>query len=284
MSWNITRGTGPLVITAIHAGHALRPEVSAFSALDDATRLREEDPYTDRWAALSSNRVVVQTSRFEVDLNRPVHKSVYMQPSDAWGLNVWKEKPHADVIERSRRDWWQFYLEVGELLDEVHARHGHVVVLDIHSYCHRRRGPGEPFDNPWLNPEINIGTANNMDRTLWAPVVDGLIDDLKASKFGQRALDVRENVKFTGGHFSRWINERYGRDACAIAIEVKKTFMDEWTGALDGAALDLLVHAFDAALPRVLQQLEAMAATDDACVMPTSTSPACEPTRDYVES
>jgi N-formylglutamate deformylase len=39
---------GPIVGTAIHAGHELRPEVAGCIALSDSQRLREEDPYTDR--------------------------------------------------------------------------------------------------------------------------------------------------------------------------------------------------------------------------------------------
>ena len=44
---------------------------------------------------------------------------------------------------------------------------------------------------------------------------------------------MRENVKFGGGNMSRWVNDRYGSNGCAIAIEMKKIFMDEWTDDLD---------------------------------------------------
>jgi hypothetical protein len=29
---------------------------------------------------------------------------------------------------------------------------------------------------------------------------------------------------------SRWINDRYAGRGCALAIEVKKIYMDEWSG------------------------------------------------------
>ena len=48
---------------------------------------------------------------------------------------------------------------------------------------------------------------------------------------GGRELDVRENVKFRGGYLSWWIHEHYPEQGLALAIEVKKFFMDEWTGA-----------------------------------------------------
>ena len=61
---------------------------------------------------------------------------------------------------------------------------------------------------------------------------------------------MRENVRFKGGYMSRWINERYAGRGCALAIEMKKIFMDEWTGEVDEAVLaaigDALATATDA--------------------------------------
>ena len=60
-------------------------------------------------------------------------------------------------------------------------------------------------------------------------------------------LDVRENVKFFGGQLARWIHENFPISVCALAIEVKKFFMNEWTGELDSqqhqAIGDALAHA-----------------------------------------
>ena len=53
-----------VIATAIHAGHELRPEVLARTALDDATRLREEDPFTDLLTAIGGATVVAHRSRF----------------------------------------------------------------------------------------------------------------------------------------------------------------------------------------------------------------------------
>ncbi|WP_253272749.1 hypothetical protein [Arsenicicoccus sp. oral taxon 190] len=50
-------------------------------------------------------------------------------------------------------------------------------------------------------------------------------------------LDVRENVRFRGAHLSRWVNTRYRGLGCALALEFRKTFMDEWTGEVDQARL-----------------------------------------------
>ena len=95
--WQLDEGDSPLVATAIHAGHALRDEVTKLMALDEAGRLREEDPFTDQWTTVADTRLIGLQSRFEVDLNRPRAKAVYLQPEDAWGLHVWQTPPPADV-------------------------------------------------------------------------------------------------------------------------------------------------------------------------------------------
>ena len=80
------------------------------------------------------------------------------------------------------------------------------------------------------NPEINVGTGS-LDRDRWGTVVDAFLEALPRR-------DARENVRFRGGELSRWVNGRYCDRGCALAIEFKKTFMDEWTGALDEAHLE----------------------------------------------
>lgn len=245
-----------MIATAIHAGHELRSELREYLSLDEHTRLREEDPHTEQWTEGTSSQVVVHTSRFEVDLNRPIERAVYMEPQHAWGLTVWKTPLPAEVLERSQEKWLAFYAEMAEFFDGIKAAVDRFVVLDIHSYCHRRGGPDAPVDDPQKNPEINVGTGS-IDRSRWSPLLDRFIAELSAFDDEGRGakLDVRENVKFTGGHFSRWINHRYGSNACAIAVELKKTFMDEWTGELDPPKLEALKRALASTLPGLHEEL-----------------------------
>src|SRR5688500_8045849 len=65
-AWSFGTSPLPLVTTAVHAGHDLRPEVAAHIALDDRTRRREEDPFTDRITRAGGRPVIVHRSRFEV--------------------------------------------------------------------------------------------------------------------------------------------------------------------------------------------------------------------------
>jgi N-formylglutamate amidohydrolase len=245
----VTTGDGPIVATAIHAGHHLRPEIADVLLLPEPDRLREEDPFTDEWVLVGDHSVTVPASRFEVDLNRPRAKAVYETPDDAWGLELWRSPLPTGIVERSLDEYDAFHAALGELCDTVAARHERFVVLDLHSYNHRRGGPDAPVDDPELNPEINVGTGS-LDRPAWSDVVAAFSDTLAAHPFDGGNLDVRENVRFKGGHMSGWINDRYAGRGCALAVEVKKFFMDEWTGEPDEAVIaavgDALASAADA--------------------------------------
>ena len=231
--WSVIRADGiPVVATAIHDGHAVRPEIAARLALDEQARLREEDPFTSHWVDVAPNQIIVNRSRFEVDLNRPRERAVYITPDDAWGLNVWTRPPDAAIVARSLAIYDEFYRSFGVLLDALVKQHGKIVVLDLHSYNHRRKGPDQSPADPEANPEVNLGTGS-LNRQCWAPVVDAVIETMRNYPFHGHSLDVRENVKFTGGNLVQWIHNHYPTTVCGLAMEFKKTFMDEWTGRPD---------------------------------------------------
>jgi len=251
----LSLGDGPLAAAAIHHGHHLRPTIAQHIALDDSERLREEDPFTGELAALAPTHFIGQRSRFEVDLNRPRDHAVYQKPEDAWGLNVWSESLPPTCIAESLANYDTCYATVKTVLEQLIRHCGRVVVLDLHSYNHCRDGEHCEAD-PEANPEINIGTGS-LDRTAWGPVVDRFVGDLRAFDFAGRHLDVRENIKFQGGHFPKWIHATYPGQACAIAVEFKKTFMNEWTGELDRPHFDRLKAAVQSTFPGILEVLGA---------------------------
>lgn len=248
-------GEGPLVATAIHDGHALREELQPWIGLSEEQRRREEDPLTGRWTQCADNRIIVHRSRFEVDLNRPRCSAVYTKPEDAWGLAVWRQPLSAAVIQRSLAQYDGFYNMLDSLLSRLVAVHGRVVVFDLHSYNHRRGGPAAAAAAACENPDINVGTGT-LDRERWAPVVDALIAQLRTVRLGERQLDVRENVRFRGGAMAAWIHQRYPATVGALAIEVKKIFMNEWTGRHHPASVRVIHHALAAAGVAVIDALQ----------------------------
>ena len=246
----IEEGDGPVVATAIHDGTRLRPEVEDAIALDAATRLREEDPFTGQAVTGVPTHIVPLRSRFEVDLNRAEAEAVYTRPEQSWGAQVWHAPPSAALVEGSLRMHRAFYAMLAQLLDDLVAAHGRFLLLDVHSYNYRRDGPDALPMPAAAAPEINLGSFF-VPRRQWAFLVDPLIEAMRGFDFLGRRLDVRENVAFQGrGELARFVHARYPGTGCALAVEFKKFYMDEWTGEPDRDALpamrDFIVHAADA--------------------------------------
>lgn len=220
----------PIIATAIHDGHFIPTAFLDNMSLEEHERSHEEDPYTAFMADLPVNTVIAENSRFLADLNRPRNKCIYKTPDDAWGLTVWKQ-PLSKQKEKQLLNYYDtFYARMKQLLDKVISQHGFFVVLDIHSYNYRRQSPQEEAPRS-ENPEINIGTKNNQHHT--RTLINAFIDFLSQSKIYGHRPDVRENIKFQGGEFSKWISTHYGRYGCVLSVEFKKTFMDEWTGRVN---------------------------------------------------
>ena len=236
----------PVASFALHAGHLMRPALDGVVGAGDAERTREEDPFTALFSPPGASLIEVVRSRFEVDLNRPRFRSVYQGPEDAWGLQVWKSELPDEDDRISREVYDAFYELAGEELQRIEAEHGRFIVLDLHSYNHRRDGACEEYADPATNPEINVGTRH-VERDLWGPVIDAFIGVLV-----EQGFDARENVKFGGGHLAHWVADSFPRTGCPLAIEFKKVYMDEWTGVPD--------------IARIARAREAVAAATEAAV------------------
>lgn len=236
----------PIVASAIHEGHHVRGELEDLYALTPDERLREEDPFTEFTTRDVPNRIVFHRSRFEVDVNRSRDGAVYLKPEQAWGLNVWRGDLAADHVAHSLQVHDDYYAMLFDYLKGVEKRYGRFVVLDIHSYNHRRDGRFAASTDQANAPDINIGTSS-MDRARWADIVEQLMEHFRSFEIDGRPVDVRENVAFQGkGEQTRFIHEHFPLTGCAIAVEFKKFFMDEWTGE---------------PIPDVLAKLRSMVAT-----------------------
>jgi N-formylglutamate amidohydrolase len=126
--WVLTEGDGPVVAVALHDGHEVRPEVAALLAVTETDRWREEDPFTATWSEIGNIRIVAKRSRFEVDLNRPKEKAVYLKPEEAWGLRVWRTHPPSDIIAHALADYKAFYTTIGRVFSDLTCRFGRFVV------------------------------------------------------------------------------------------------------------------------------------------------------------
>jgi N-formylglutamate amidohydrolase len=243
----------PLVCTAIHNGHDLSDIIRENLTVDKDVRLREEDPFTDRFLEGCGNTIIANFSRFEVDLNRSSERCIYQKPEDAWGLKTRKKTPSDFAISQSLDKYHEFYEVAKKHFSELERKFGTFFVYDIHSYNHHRKGPDSEFDDPEKNPEIIIGTNNMPER--WFPLVKKVQEKITSFNYFGRNLDARINVKFPGGHFSKWIHNNFPDSACCIAIEFKKIWMDEWTAKVYEAKRQKLIEAFQSTFPNILGEL-----------------------------
>lgn len=237
-------GSGPIVAVAIHDGHAIRDEVSPLLVISEENRRREEDANSSEWTRIAPTRVVGLRSRFEVDLNRPRDRAVYRSADDAWGLDVWKQPPEDELVERSLELYDAFYERMHQILSEIQQRHGWFFVYDFHCYNHRRDGalaePSPAIDNP----QINLCTGG-MDLERCEPLVRCFEDAIGEFDFPIGTLDVRRNVRFRATRFSRWVHENFPGTGTSLGIEVKKFFMNEWTGEVDQDLVTAIGNAFE---------------------------------------
>jgi N-formylglutamate deformylase len=250
--FRVEYGDGPVIATAIHDGHALRSDVASRVRLSDAERLREEDPFTATWTGIGDTRVIVLRSRFEVDLNRPRDQAVYRSAAEAWGNEVWIDGgPPMEAVARSLAEYDLFYAAMRSAFEATIARCGMFVVYDLHSYNHCR--DGEPAD-PREHPVINLGTGS-LDRRRWGAVAERFLHDIRGCGIGGLPIDARENVKFRGGWLTHWIHETFPDRGCALAIEVKKVYMDEDTGVPDWPAVRAIGLALASTVPGVVEEI-----------------------------
>jgi N-formylglutamate amidohydrolase len=250
-----TSASDPLIAAAVHDGHAMRANLLEVCALDEETRRREEDPHTGAIARLFANNVVAHRSRFEVDLNRERDRSVYVEPEDAWGLKLWHRPLESGEISESLSLYDGFYDDLARVLDRLVAESGGFVLYDVHSYNHRRSGPDDDPDPSDEAPVVNLGTGSLPSR--WKGVAEAFIETAREARLDGAQLDVRENVRFEGRQVAAWVHQNYAEHGCALAIELKKVFMDEWSGEIDTGRLGQLGEALVATVDPVLRAWKA---------------------------
>lgn len=249
-------GSSYFIATAIHNGHNVRAELKNNMKLSEADRLREEDPYTGKLTSIADNTIILNTSRFEVDLNRDRAKAIYAKPEDAWGLDIWNQELPEEVLKRSYEKYDQFYLQLHSILSELEKKHGMFLVYDIHSYNHRRNGQNAPDEDPEKNPEVNLGTGSVNEK--WNVAIDRFVQSLSDFDYYGRSLDVRCNIKFKGGHMSRWIHKNFPENGLCLSIEFKKFFMDEWTGKYNEDAIKTLNSALQSTVDPVKEAMQSI--------------------------
>lgn len=249
---------GPVMISAVHAGHTIRRSLRPWLVIPEEERLREEDPLTDYFLPAGDTIVRANRSRFEFDLNRAADQAVTVDPEDTWGLKIWNPNLPREDIENSLALHRKFYRLMEQRVEAMIAEHGRILVLDLHSYNHRRDGADAQPAPQAKNPDIDLG-ATTLDKAIYGELLDRFADGLRSREVCGRKLDVQVNVRWQdGGNFPEWLHATYGDAACVITLEYKKIFMDEWGRSADILALQDLRDGFLAAVGEARECLARM--------------------------
>lgn len=217
----------PLVCTAIHNGHHLRPELMKNCLLTPEERFYEEDPYTDELISSFPIVLVGNDSRFEYDLNRPKTQSTYYK--SAWEKQVWNRKLTTKQRSQSHEKHHGFYQVLEAIITQLESLYKSCLIFDLHSYNYQR--------HPQDTPTFNIGTAQ-IDLERWSDTV--LHFQKQLNKIRLPNLEVRSaiNELFAGrGYLIAHINAHFD-NTLVIPTEAKKVFMNELTGELYPLVLD----------------------------------------------
>jgi N-formylglutamate amidohydrolase len=242
-NWKLFESEGPVFGTSIHSGHYVRESIQKKMKISAQKRRYEEDPLTESFALLCDHALVCHNSRFEVDLNRQRDIAVYAKPTDAWGLEIWKEKLNQDEIDASLKSYDAFYQSMKMFFEKLFIKHDKVLLLDFHSYNQR---DSSEF------PDIDLGfTTVNQDKFLGIATAFQKSLELNSPQFS-----IGINKRFDdGGHWPEWVYANYKQNICTITVEFKKCFMDENTGIVDLEKLDQLKFAIGKAISDVRELL-----------------------------
>ena len=160
-----------------------------------------------------------------------------------------------ELFEGSLATYDAFYDALAPRLDAL-AERGPFVLLDVHSYNHRRDGAdadpapgrGQPRgqrrhrQHRPARPSARWSSGSSPTSARPRPACD--------------PVDARENVSFEGRALAWFVHDRYPGVGCVLALEFKKTWMDEWTAEVDDERLSCLRAALAGTLPGLHEELE----------------------------
>lgn len=233
----------PVLATAIHAGHNVRPELLPLMSLDEAGRLFEEDAATDTMIQGAPSIIWGLDSRAEYDLNRPPENALPLTPEQFWGTRVYREQPTEAMNAASLAKYRSFHRFISSYLQVLIEKHGACVVYDIHSYNITRQ-----VEKGILDPPVfNLGTEL-LDKETWGEQIDSWLVQLNDIKVPGQQITVAENRVFFGrAHLSRSLTMADSR-ILVLPTEISKIYMNELDGTLNAEVVQSLSEGLSEAV------------------------------------
>jgi len=230
-TFELTRGTRPLLISMPHQGTTLPPEMSA-TVTPAARQLADTDWHLKQLYEFATERgasiIWPHYSRYVIDLNRPPDNthlypganSTELCPTSTFSsqaIYLPGGEPNSVEISRRLATYWQpYHSALNDELLRLRQQHGIAVLFDAHSI--RSQVP-RLFEGRL--PDLNIGTSSgaSCSATMEAAAVECLA--------GQEKYTLVSNQRFKGGYITR----AYGKPdqgVHALQLElVQRAYMEE---------------------------------------------------------
>lgn len=231
MSFQLHRGTMPLLVSMPHIGTRIPPELQA-RYVPRALDVEDTDWHLAQLygfaGGLGASVLQPEVSRYVIDLNRPPDDTPMYpgasntelcptrfftgEPLYAGGAPL----PPAEQAQRRANYWQPYHAALAEELRRLREQHGFVLLWDAHSIRSQI---------PWLFegllPDLNIGTAGG------ASAHESIASAVAAAAARHPQFTQAVNGRFKGGYITR----HYGRpaeDVHAVQLEMtQKTYMRE---------------------------------------------------------
>ena len=254
MSFQLHRGSVPLVVSMPHIGTAIPAELQS-RYVPRALAVEDADWHLARLydflPALGASVLQPETARYVIDLNRPSDDApMYPGASNTElcpthffdGADLYQpgQAPaSAERAQRRERYWQPYHDALVQELARVEAEHGFALLWDAHSIR---------SEIPWLFegrlPDLNIGTASGESAA--ASIAQAVVAAAAAHPAYSHVL----NGRFKGGYITR----QYGRPGDhihAVQLEMcQSSYMQE-----------VVPYGYDETLARQVQPVVAAMVT-----------------------
>lgn len=233
-----------VVFASPHSGRAYPADMLARTILTGPVLRSSEDAYVDRLLDMAPDHgahlLTTEVPRAYVDFNRSADEldpaviegapRAGLNPRVAVGLGViarvvsngraiYRGKlPLAQAQERLDRYWTPYHAALGDLLERQRARHGQVLLADVHSMPHDALSGHAQRDG--TRPDVVVG-----DR--WGASARPELTEAVMAILRDHGLSVARNAPFAGAY----IAQRYGQPSQGthvIQIEIDRAlYLDE---------------------------------------------------------
>ena len=218
-------GNSPVLAMAIHAGSRIRAELQPYLLADDFVRRTEEDYGTSAFIEGCPEKVIVDDSRAEYDVNRDRELALPLTADRFWGIRIYREVPPDEINRRTLAKYDGFRQFMADYTHAMAEKFGCCYVFDIHSFNPSRQvGKLDPV------PLFCVGTKNVLPE--FRDRANELIEKVSAIRIPGLENHTRENRPFGGGACGRFLTGNDPR-VCVFSIEVAKFYMDEKTQLID---------------------------------------------------